>query len=270
MVKKRLAVGAKYAFLFLASFLSLFPLVWMLISATNHTVDVLGGRLLPGRYLGVNFRKLLETTRLGTALWNSFRNALVATIASLAVCSIAGYGFEIYHDRAKDRVMGVLLLSMMIPFATIMIPLFMMMGKANLLNTTAGFVLPSISTAFMIFLFRQSTRYFPREIIEAARLDGLNEIGIFLRMYVPIMRSTYAAGAIITFMNAWNSYLWPLIIMQKPESITMPLLISNLIAGYVTDYGMLMLAVSISVLPTIIIFLALQKNFAEGILTSVR
>lgn len=267
---KRLVTGAKYAFLFLAAFLSIFPLLWMMISATNNSVDVLGGRLLPGSHLGTNFKNLVATTRIGTALWNSFRNAVVATFASLTVCSIAGYGFETYHDRAKDWLMGILLLSMMIPFAAIMIPLFMMIGKANLLNTTAGFVLPTISTAFLIFLFRQSARYFPREIIEAARIEGLGELGIFFRMYVPIMRSTYAAAAIITFMNAWNSYLWPLIIMQKAESITMPLLISNLIAGYVTDYGMLMLAVSISVLPTIVIFLALQKNSAEGIVSSVK
>ena len=89
-------------------------------------------------------------------------------------------------------------------------------------------------------------------------------------MYIPVMRSTYATGAIITFMAAWNNYLWPLIIMQSSDSITMPLLISNLIAGYTTNYGMLMLAVAISVLPTIIVFLLLQKSFAEGIVSSVK
>ena len=159
---------------------------------------------------------------------------------------------------------------MMIPFAAIMLPLFIMVGRLNLLNTTAAFVLPTISTAFLIFLFRQSARYFPTEIIESARIEGLNELGIFLKMYIPVMRSTYATGAIITFMAAWNNYLWPLIIMQSSDSITMPLLISNLIAGYTTNYGMLMLAVAISVLPTIIVFLLLQKSFAEGIVSSVK
>ena len=98
----------------------------------------------------------------------------------------------------------------------------------------------------------------------------MGELGIFFRMYIPIMRSTYATAAIITFMGAWNSYLWPLIIMQKAESRTMPLLVSSLIAGYVTDYGALMLAVTISVLPTIVIFVTLQKNFAEGIISSMK
>jgi len=183
---------------------------------------------------------------------------------------MAGYGFEVFHDRIKDRLMGVLLLSMLVPFAAIMIPLFMMFGKAGLLDTTTAFVLPSVSTAFLIFFFRQSTRSFPMEIIESARIEGMGELGIFVRIYVPIMRSTYAAAAVITFMNAWNNYLWPLIIMQKSESQTMPLLIASLISGYVIDYGALMLAVSISILPTLIIFLLLQRNFAEGILSSMR
>ncbi|MDI9421429.1 MAG: carbohydrate ABC transporter permease [Bacillota bacterium] len=270
MTIRRAARAGKYLVLSVAAFLALFPLLWMFVSATNSSVDVITGRILPGTHLLENLRELHATTSITRALWNSFRNASVATIASLFVCSIAGYGFEIYHDRGKDILMRILLLSMMIPFAAIMIPLFIMVGRLNLLNTTAAFVLPTISTAFLIFLFRQSARYFPTEIIESARIEGLNELGIFLKMYIPVMRSTYATGAIITFMAAWNNYLWPLIIMQSSDSITMPLLISNLIAGYTTNYGMLMLAVAISVLPTIIVFLLLQKSFAEGIVSSVK
>lgn len=270
MIKRRVVYIVKYLFLGIAALLSLFPLLWMMISSTNKSVDVITGQLLPGAYLVENLKTLLNNTNLTRAFFNSFRNAIAATIASLIVCSLAGYGFEIYHDRAKDRLMNILLLSMMVPFAAIMIPLFMMFGKLNLLDTTLGFVLPTVSTAFLIFLFRQSTRSFPHDIIEAARIEGLGEFKIFFKMYVPIMRSTYTAAAVVTFMNAWNSYLWPLVIMQKPESKTMPLLISDLTAGYVIDYGVLMLAVTISTLPTIIIFLILQKNFAQGITGSIK
>lgn len=269
-MKKRITNVIKYLFLSVAALLSLFPLLWMIISSTNRSVDVVTGDLLPGVYLVENLKTLLAKTKLTRAFFNSFRNAVVATIASLVVCSIAGYGFEIYHDKAKDGLMNILLLSMMVPFAAIMIPLFMLFGKANLLDTTLGFILPTVSTAFLIFLFRQSTRSFPHDIIEAARIEGLGEFKIFLKMYVPIMRPTYAAAAVVTFMNAWNSYLWPLVIMQKPESKTMPLLVADLTAGYVVDYGALMLAVTISTLPTIIIFLILQENFAEGITGSIK
>ncbi|HEY8362169.1 MAG TPA: carbohydrate ABC transporter permease [Tissierellaceae bacterium] len=269
-MKNRMVNIIKYIFLGISAFLSLFPLIWMVISSTNKSVDVITGRLLPGTYLVENFKILLANTNIGRAFFNSFKNASVATIASLIVCSLAGYGFEIYNNKSKDRLMNTLLLSMMVPFAAIMIPLFEIFGKFNLLNTTLGFVLPTISTAFLIYFFRQSTKSFPHDIIEAARIDGLGEFKIFLRMYIPIMRPTYTAAAVVTFMNAWNSYLWPLVIMQKPESRTMPLLISNLTAGYVIDYGVLMLAVTISTLPTIIIFLILQRNFAEGITGSVK
>ncbi|SDC29877.1 carbohydrate ABC transporter permease [Halanaerobium congolense] len=270
MNKKKLFRASKYGFLIIISFLSLFPLLWMFIAATNKSVDVLAGTLIPGKNLIENFKVLTVNTNLYRAMWNSFKYAAVTTLASLLISSLAGYGFEIYHDRGKDMLMKILLLSMMVPFAVIMVPLYMLFGDLGLLNTTAGFALPTVSTAFLIFLFRQSSRNFPHEVIEASRLDGLTEIGIFFKMFIPIMRSTYAAAAVITFMNAWNNYLWPLIIMQKDSAKTMPLLISNLTAGYTTDYGVLMLAVGISILPTLILFLALQKNFAEGVTGSAK
>lgn len=217
-----------------------------------------------------NFKKLIALTNIGQAMWNSLRNAICLTAVSLLICSLAGYAFELFHDKWKDKIMGILLLSMMVPFAATMIPLFTWFGRMNLINTTVGFMLPTVSTAFLIFLFRQSARSFPYEIVEAARMEGMSEIGIFFRMFVPIMKSTYAAAITVTFMNAWNSYLWPLIILQKETSRTMPILISNLIAGYTIDYGVLMLAVTISTLPTVIIFFILQKNFTEGITGAVK
>ena len=119
-------------------------------------------------------------------------------------------------------------------------------------------------------MFRQSARSFPHDIIEAARIDGLNEVQIFFRMFIPTMRSTYAAAMTITFMNAWNNYLWPKVMMTEDGTITMPMLVANLTEGYVTDYGVLMLAVLICSLPTVIIFFLLQKSFAEGITGAVK
>lgn len=183
---------------------------------------------------------------------------------ALIVSSIAGYGFEVYHSRNKDRLMGILLLSMMIPFAATMIPLFQMFARIGLLNSPWAVVVPAISTPLLILLFRQGARSFPHEIIEAARLDGLNELSIFFRMFIPTMKPTYAAAAVITFMAAWNNFLWPKVILVKNQVKTMPMLISNLTAGYATDYGSLMLAVLIASLPTIIIFFALQRSFVAG------
>ena len=123
---------------------------------------------------------------------------------------------------------------------------------------------------FMIMMFRQNARSFPVDIIEAARIDGLSEVRIFFQMFIPTMKSTYAAAAVITFMNAWNSYLWPKVIMTDNKAMTMPMLIANLITGYVTDYGMLMCGVLFCSIPTMVVFFVLQKQFAEGITGAVK
>lgn len=260
----------KYLFLTIASLFSIFPLYWMFVSATRTSKEIINGTLIPGTAFFDNLSKLVADYPLLEAMKNSFMYASLATFLALLVCSLAGYGFEVYHDKYKDRVMTIILLSMMIPFAAIMIPLFTMISRAGLLNSAVGFVLPTMATPFLIMLFRQTAKSFPHEIVDAARIDGLKEIGIFFRMFIPVMRSNYAAAMTITFMSSWNSYLWPKIIMNDGESLTMPMLTANLKAGYVTDYGVLLTCVFISTLPTIIIFFLLQKSFSEGISGSVK
>lgn len=259
-----------YIFLAVVAFLSVFPLYFMAVSATNTSRDVLSTRLIPGSALIENFRTLLSQQNLGQALWHSALNAVLTTVLALIICSIAGYSFEVFYSKAKDRLMGILLLAMMIPFAATMIPLFRLFAKAGMVNSTWAVIMPAIATPFLILLFRQSSRSFPREILEAARIDGLGELAIFLRIYVPTMRSTYAAAAVITFMTAWNNFLWPKVILVDNTYQTMPMLVSNLSAGYVTDYGVLMLAVLIASLPAMIVFLALQHSFANGITGAVK
>ena len=259
-----------YVILILASFLSAFPLYYMICGATNTSIDIVRGRLLPGTHLLENFQTLIATQNLGRAMFNSFRNAIIITVVALLVCSIAGYGFEIYHDKGKDILMSILLLAMMLPFVAIMIPLFKMFSAWKLVNTWIALALPSISTPFLIMMFRQAARSFPHDIIEASRLEGLSEIKIFFTMFLPIMKSTYGAAMTVTFMNAWNNYLWPTIILQDKNQITMPMLVANLKSGYSVDYGMLMLGVLICTLPTAVIFLCLQKSFANGIAGAVK
>ncbi len=264
-----------YVFLIIVSIISVFPLFWMLTAATNTTVDVSQGRLWFGTFSAENFKTLLEgmpffESKLWSAMRNSFFYAAVQTVLSLFICSLAGYGFELYHDKAKDALFGVLLMAMMIPGVATMIPLFSMMSKMKMLSSVWGFILPSLATPFMIMMFRQNSRNFPIEIMNAARIDGLNEFGIFFRIYMPVMKSTYAAAAVITFMNAWNAYLWPRVVLKAPEAQTMPLFIANLAGGYTIDYGALMMSVLFCSLPTVIIFFILQKQFAEGITGAVK
>ena len=276
MTDKKAVSGAQrrlipaYIFLIIMSFISVFPFYWMISAATNETLEVARGKLTFGTYAAQNLKNLLAQQDLWGAMKNSFIYATAQTLAALFICSLAGFGFELYHDKAKDRLFSFLLLAMMIPGIATMIPLFKMISSAGLLNTVWGFMLPAISTPFLIMMFRQNSRNFPVEIMEAARIDGQTEVGIFFRQYFPIMRSTYAAAAVITFMNAWNAYLWPRVVMTRNQAQTMPMLIANLANGYRVDYGMLMMGVLFCSIPTMVIFFVLQKQFAEGISGAVK
>ncbi|WP_138752069.1 carbohydrate ABC transporter permease [Paenibacillus sinopodophylli] len=265
-----------YVFLSVLAFVSIFPFLWMIISATNKSADVTQGRLLPGGQLIENVKMLFNTVDIVPALLNSAKISISTTILSMLIASLAGYGFEIYRSKAKDVVFTILLLSMMIPFAAIMVPLFQMFGKISQtvpfigLDTLSGVVLPTFTTAFLIFFFRQNTKMFPRELLEAGRIDGLNEISLFFRIFVPTMKTTYAAAGIITFMSSWNNYLWPLIVLQSPEKRTVPMLISNLGSSYTPDYGIIMTAIVISTIPTALVFFLMQKHFVAGMTGSVK
>ncbi|QNK90207.1 carbohydrate ABC transporter permease [Sporosarcina sp. resist] len=265
-----------YLFLTCAAIISIFPFFWMIISATNKSVDVSKGRLFPGSHLIENFKNLIETVDIAQALTNSSIISVTTTVLSLIIASLAGYGFEVYRSKAKDIVFNILLISMMIPFAALMVPLYRMFGSLSQvapfigMDTLASVMLPTITTAFLIFFFRQNTKMFSRELIEAGRIDGLSELGIFFRIYMPTMKTTYAAAAIITFMNSWNNYLWPLVVLQSPENQTIPLLISNLGSSYAPDYGVIMLTIVIATLPTALIFFVMQKHFVAGMMGSVK
>lgn len=265
-----------YVFLSVAAFISVFPFIWMIISMTNKSVDITKGTLLPGTNLIANLKNLFSTYDVGSALWNSFLIAVVTTVLALVISSAAGYGFEMYKNRSRETVFNILLLSMMIPFAALMVPLYRMFGKwTNVvpsigIDTIVAVILPGITTAFLIFFFRQNTKMFPRDLVEAGRIDGLSELGIFFRIYMPTMKNSYAAAAIITFMNSWNNYMWPLVILQSPEKKTIPLLVSNLGAAYAPDYGVIYTAIVIATLPTAIIFFLMQKHFVAGMMGSVK
>ena len=268
MVQRRLI--PTYIFLVIVAFFSVFPFYWMISAATNESIDVARGKLAIGGHFMENFHNLVSGNDLWGAMGNSALYAITQTVLAILICSLAGFGFELYHDKKKDILFSVLLLAMMIPQVATMIPLFKLLSGAKLLNSVWGFVLPSLSTPFLIMMFRQNSRNFPIDVMEAARIDGLSEIGIFVKMYMPMMKATYAAAAVITFMNAWNSYLWPKVIMTTPDSQTMPMLITILASGYTTDYGMLMVGVLFCSIPTMIVFFILQKQFAEGITGAVK
>lgn len=276
---KKIAGAFKYIFLTIVSIISVFPIFWMIVASTNRSVEVTKGTLIPGTYFMQNLKALLASDlNYMSAFKNSLLIAVVTTVLAMIVSSAAGYAFVIYKTKARERAFSIILLSMMIPFAALMVPLFRLFSKFSsmgplkviALNTPMSVIIIAIATAFLIFFFRQNAQSFPKDLVEAARLDGLGEFGIFTKIFMPTNKSCYAAAIVVTFMTSWNNYLWPLIALQSPEKRTLPLVISAMGSSYTPDYGMMMTAVVIATIPTALIFFLMQKQFVAGMTGSVK
>jgi lactose/L-arabinose transport system permease protein len=266
----RLRMTLIYVFLGIMSFISIFPFLWMILGATNTSIDIVRGKVSVGSALLANIGSFFAQADVPLVFWNSFKIAILATFSALVVASLAGYGFEVFRSRIREQIYKGILLTLMVPFAALMIPLFVMMGKFHLINTHWAVVLPTIGSAFVIFYFRQSSKAFPSELRDAARVDGLKEWQIFLLIYVPVMRSTYAAAFIIVFMTAWNNYLWPLIVLQSNDMKTITLVVSSIASAYYPDYGAVMVSATLATLPTLIVFFVMQRQFVQGMLGSIK
>ncbi|MFM2479944.1 carbohydrate ABC transporter permease [Celerinatantimonas sp. YJH-8] len=259
-----------HLFLLVMSLISLFPFYWMVVSSTNNTSQINIGKFTFGDQLLKNFHTLTSQVDLPRIFWNTSKIAVVNTVATLVICSLAGYAFEVYKSKGREKLYVALLTTMMIPFAALMIPLFTMFGKAGLLDTHFAVILPTVSVAFIIFYFRQCTKSFPKELIDAARVEGVAEWKIFLHVYVPVMRPSYSAAFIIVFMNSWNAFLWPLIVLQSNELKTINLVLSSFASAYAPDYGLIMIGTVMSTIPSLIIFFAMQKQFIASLTGAVK
>jgi len=259
-----------YILLIVSSFLSIFPFIWIVIGTTNTSGAIIRGSMRLGSELTNNFNKLFNQFNMAPALWNSAKIAIMTVFLSLLICSMAGYGFQMFKSKGKEKLYGVFLITMMVPFASLMIPLFQLVSVLNIINSPWSVILVSSASVFIVFFFRQSFVNYPTEILQAARVDGASEVQIFIRVFIPSMKSTYSAAAIYIFMTSWNNYLWPLIVLQTKDQQTTTLLISSMSSGYVPDYGVIMMGIALTTLPVVFFFFVFQKQFVKGMLGSVK
>jgi lactose/L-arabinose transport system permease protein len=271
MVRKW-SVGRVVSLLILltAAAISVFPFYWMLVGTSLNPNDVLRGILVPGHDLASNWIKAAKNYNLPLFFFNSIKIALLTVVLGLVVNGLAAFGFEKYSSKARDKVFGILLLTLIIPQIALVIPMFRMFAFFKLLNTHAAIILPTIMSVFIIFFMRQNFKMFPTEIMEAARVDGASEFSIFLRIVTPSMQATYASAAIYLFLSQWNSYLWPLITILNDAKKTLPIAMASMMNAYTIEYGALMVIVCISVVPVLVLFLSMQKQFVAGLLGSVK
>ena len=215
--------------------------------------------------LTANYRNLWKTVPYNRYFINSVFIATASTLLTLFFCSLGGYAFAKYKFRGQKVLFGILLASMMVPFQVLLVPLFGLMYDIGWLNSYKAIVIPFSVGAFGVFLMRQFIVTIPSELLDAARIDGCSEFGIYYRIVLPIIKPALGALTIYSFLGSWNGYLWPLIILRDEAKYTLPIGLANLVGIYRQDYGMLMAGTLLSLMPIVILFLAMQREFVQGI-----
>ena len=212
-----------------------------------------------------NYRNLWKTVPYNRYFINSVFIATASTLLTLFFCSLGGYAFAKYQFRGQKILFGILLASMMVPFQVLLVPLFGLMYDIGWLNSYKAIIIPFSVGAFGVFLMRQFIVTIPSELLDAARIDGCSEFGIYYRVVLPIIKPALGALTIYSFLGSWNGYLWPLIILRDDVKYTLPIGLANLVGTYRQDYGMLMAGTLLSLTPIVILFLAMQREFVQGI-----
>jgi len=256
--------------LLIGALIMFFPFLWMVSSALKNGVEAFATppTIWPHKPTSVNFDRVSQFLDLKRLILNSILVSVIATGMQILTSGLAGFAFARLEFRGKKVLFLLYLMTMMIPLQVVIVPLYLQMRTLNLIDTYPGLILPMISSAFGVFLIRQAMFAIPRELEEAAILDGANLLRIFRNVAVPLTLPSFATLGILSFMSTWNSFLWPLIIISSPEKMTLPLGIANLYGEHNTDWPLVMAATSISVVPLVVVYIFLQKQITQSFLTT--
>lgn len=256
-----------YVFVIIACALSLIPYILIFVASFCSSVNIRKGNLLSGISISDftnNWNTLTRDGNFFKAFTNSIFVTLITTILGLLIAGMAGYAYIVYRNKLTNKLFYLSFFSIMIPSSVTLVPLFILLQKLHMLNSLFTVILTSLSLPFLIYLFRQNTKLFPKELVKSARVDGLSELGIFFLVFIPNMSSVFVTAGIILFIDTWNSLLFPLIIIQSQEKMTLSVYINSIGSSYTSDYGAFMLALSLATLPIILLFIVVQKHFRMG------
>ena len=248
--------------------LSLFPLLWMLSVSFMHAgeASMLPPPLLPDSPTLANYRELFLRGGMARYLMNSVLLASAITAVSLLFNAMAGYAFAKLQFPGQQRLFRLLIGTLIIPGQVAMMPLFLLLKQMGLVNTYGGVVAPAMAGIFGIFLVRQYALSIPDELLEAARIDGAGELRIFFSIVVPLLGPILASLALFTFLGSWNDFMWPLIVLTDASLQTLPVALASLAREHAQDGEMMMAGSVVTILPVLVLFLALQKYYIRGLL----
>ncbi|MNB81057.1 carbohydrate ABC transporter permease [Paenibacillus camerounensis] len=259
-----------YALLAVAVFCMLIPYVWMLSSSLKMNKDVFSFPMqwIPDVPRWQNFVDIWTRIPLGRFIYNTAKLSVVVTILQLLTSSFAAYAFSKLQFKGKNILFLGYIATIAIPWQAYMVPQFIMMRSLGLNNTHLSIILLQAFSAFGVFLMRQFYQGVPDELCEAARIDGLSEYGIWARIMLPLSKPALSTLTIFTFVNTWNDFLGPMIYLTKTELKTIQIGLRMFISQYSAEYGLIMAASVVSIIPVVIVFLALQKYFVQGVAAS--
>jgi len=243
------------------------PLLWLAGATLRPRDEFYDHDFFPpiGRWSLDNYRALFDQLPYGTYILNSIAVAGLTVVFQLILASLGGFALAKYHFRGKAALMLVMLSTLVIPPEVLLASQYQLIQSMGLVDTTAGLVLPTAVSVFGVFLFRQSMRAIPDELLQAARIDGSSELMIWWRIALPLSRPMIGAFCLIAFMASWNAFVWPAIVLHRETMFTLPLGISRMLGVYREDYGAMMAATFIAILPVVALFFALQREFISGL-----
>jgi multiple sugar transport system permease protein len=267
MTTARLATQVLLA---LAAAVALVPVIWTVLSSlkSNDTIFAVPMRWLPDSLHWNNYIDAFEVAPFARYFLNSAIVAASVTATTVFFGAMAGYGFSKFRFPGRDLVFGLILVTFMIPFPVIMIPLFVLVRNFGWVNTYWGLIIPGALTGFAVFMMRQFIQAIPSELIDAARIDGAGELRIFLTMVLPLARPALATLGILTFLESWNNLLWPLIVIQSDEMETIPLGLTKFSTLYSSNYVQMLAMAVIASLPVLVVFVIGRRQIINSLMLS--
>lgn len=274
VVQKRvfssLSVFFLYVMVLVAAATMFVPFLWMISTSLKAKQFVLSmpPEFFPRPLTFESYQRLLELLPFGRMMVNSFAIAIAVTIGQIITSSMAAYGFARMEFRAKNVMFLIYLATMMVPSQVTIVPLFILMRYLGWINTYQAIASPMVFTAFGTFLLRQSFLTIPKELEEAAFIDGASHWTVYWRIVVPVSRPALATLAVFAFMQAWNAYLWPLFVTNDENIMTLPVGLSLLHGRYLTEWNLVMAGAVVTVIPMLITYMLAQEYFVKGVVTS--
>jgi multiple sugar transport system permease protein len=270
-VKRRIIAGILTALVIGGAILVLMPFLWMFLTSLKRPDEITRVPLsfLPDRLFNLaNYVEIFKRQPFHLYLWNTFIVSGVSTLTSLVFSAMAGYGFAKFNFPAKEVWFFSIICLLMVPFQAIVIPLYQWVVQFGLINTYIGLMLPHFISAFGVFLMREAIAGIPDDYIDAARIDGCSEMGIFFRIVMPMVKPSLAALAVIKFLWTWNEFFWPLVITNSEEMKVITLGLASFNTMYYIEHNLATAAALVSIVPILLLYLLFQRWMVKAVVMS--